>query len=408
MPSTYIARQPIFNAKRHTLGYELLFRDGENNAFPAHIESNRATYRLIAENFLSFGTNPSISQSRCFINFPYESLIRKLPLTLPKDKIVVEVLETCPPTDELLLALKALHQAGYLIALDDFVYTPEWSRFLPFVRIIKVDLVQMGLEGACQMVKEMKEQGTRKLFLAEKVESIEEFHQAKEAGFSFFQGYFFSKPEVLKQRYVSPEYLIAMQLFQEICQHEVDFAKLESIVTQDVTLSFKLLKFVNTMSDRVSVQISSFRQALVYLGQERLKMFLSLALASYVSGKKPRELYTLSLQRAQFCQQMSRINPFTQHRERAFMIGLFSMLDSLLDVSIETIVDDLPVDESIKDALISRTGPYGLLLQAEESFERGEWSVVKQVCQQLDLDYDLLVDECMQAQVWSQEVSQIS
>ncbi|MDR9828829.1 EAL and HDOD domain-containing protein [Vibrio sp. FNV 38] len=408
MPSTYIARQPIFNAKRHTLGYELLFRDGENNAFPAHIESNRATYRLIAENFLSFGTNSSVSQSRCFINFPYDSLVRKLPLTLPKEKIVVEVLETCPPTDELLSAVKELHKAGYLIALDDFIYTPEWSRFLPFVRIIKVDLVLMGLDEACAMVAEMKEQGTRKLFLAEKVETIEEFHQTKKAGFSFFQGYFFSKPEILKQRYVSPEYLTAMQLFQEICKSDVDFSRLEAIVTQDVTLSFKLLKFVNTVSDRLSVEISSFQQALVYLGQDRLKMFLSLALASYVSGKKPRELFTLSLQRAQFCQQMAYHNPFTQHRERAFMIGLFSMLDSLLDVSIEKLVDDLPIDDAIKSALVSRTGPYGLLLLAEESFERGDWTKVKQICQQLDLDYNCLVEECMQAQEWSHKVSQIA
>ena len=117
MYATYVARQPIFNARRHTLGYELLFRDGEKNAFPAHVEANRATYRLIAENYLSLGTNPSITASRCFINFPHQSLIRRLPLILPKQNVVIEILETCQPNDELYQVVKELHQLGYMIAL---------------------------------------------------------------------------------------------------------------------------------------------------------------------------------------------------------------------------------------------------------------------------------------------------
>lgn len=116
MYATYVARQPIFNARRHTLGYELLFRDGERNAFPAHVDTNRATYRLIAENFLSLGVNPAISNSRCFINFPQQSLIRRLPLILPKERVVIEILETCEPNDELYEAIKELSRSGYMIA----------------------------------------------------------------------------------------------------------------------------------------------------------------------------------------------------------------------------------------------------------------------------------------------------
>lgn len=153
MTATYVARQPILNRNKNTLGYELLFRDGERNAYPAHIESNRATYRLIVENFLSVGLNPSIPSSRCFINFPYQSLIRRLPLSLPKDKVVVEILETCQPTDELLEAVKELYQAGYMIALDDFTSTPEWERFLKYTHIVKLDIMQMGLDEACDLVK---------------------------------------------------------------------------------------------------------------------------------------------------------------------------------------------------------------------------------------------------------------
>ncbi|MDK9738347.1 HDOD domain-containing protein [Vibrio sp. D404a] len=403
MTATYVARQPIFNRKKHTLGYELLFRDGENNAYPAHIESNRATYRLIVENFLSVGLNPSIPSSRCFINFPYQSLLRRLPQSLPKDKVVIEILETCPPTPELLEAVKDLYQQGYMIALDDFTSTPEWEAFLKYTHIVKLDIMQMGLEAACDLVK--KHQGKKYSFLAERVETEEEFQQAKQAGFKFFQGYFFSKPEIVKTKYISPEHVIAMELFQEVCKPQVDFQRVENIVAKDVALSYKLLRFVNTMSPRLEVSISSFRQALVYLGQDKLKMFVSLAVASYVSDKKPKELYSLSLQRAQFCQRMSRYQPFEGHTEQAFMIGLFSLLDALLDLSLEHLVEQLPLCQIIKLALLRREGPYGQLLALEESFEHADWEQIEQYCATLGLSIEQVKVELAEAQRWSHSIT---
>lgn len=403
MTATYVARQPILNRKKNTLGYELLFRDGERNAYPAHIESNRATYRLIVENFLSVGLNPSIPSSRCFINFPYQSLIRRLPLSLPKDKVVVEILETCQPTDELLEAVKELYQAGYMIALDDFTSTPEWERFLRYTHIVKLDIMQMGLDEACDLVR--AHQGKKFSFLAERVETEQEFQQAKEAGFKFFQGYFFSKPEIIKTKYISPEQVIAMELFQEVCKPDVDFQRVESIVAKDVALSYKLLRFVNTMSPRLEVTISSFRQALVYLGQEKLKMFVSLAVASYVSDKKPKELYGLSLQRAQFCQRMSRYQAFEGHTEQAFMIGLFSLLDALLDLSLENLVEQLPLCKSIKVALLRREGPYGTLLALEESFEHADWQQIDEHCADLGLSVEQVRTELTEARRWSHTVT---
>ncbi|RTZ13779.1 EAL domain-containing protein [Vibrio aquaticus] len=404
---TYVARQPILNAKRQTLGYELLFRDSDNNAYPSHINANRATYRLIVENFLTAGTNPTFANSRCFINFPHESLVRLLPLSLPKNRIVVEVLETCTPNDELLEAIKQLYANGYLIALDDFIYTPEWERFLPFVHIVKIDIMAVGLEQACAMVKELKAKSSKRKFVAERVETEEEFLAARSAGFSFFQGYFFSKPEIVRQRYLSPEQLIAMELFHEVCKAEVDFAKVEAIVAKDVALSYKLLRFVNTMSDRLEVNISSFRQALVYLGQDKLKLFVSLAVASFVSANKPKELYTLSLQRAQFFMLMARENPFSQFRDQAFLIGLFSLLDALMDVSLSDLVEQLPLCPSIKQALLERKGPFGQLLQLEECYERADWFGVEDACQKLSLSVSDVMPRITQAQRWSQELNPI-
>ncbi|WP_428773603.1 EAL and HDOD domain-containing protein [Vibrio sp.] len=407
MTHTYVARQPIFNAKRQTLGYELLFRDGEHNGFPAHIESNRATYRLIVENFLSIGTNPALEASRCFINFPYQSLLRRLPFSLPKEKIVVEILENCPADDKLFAVVEELNQQGYLIALDDFVYSPQWERFLPLVHIVKLDIMTLGLEQACQLVKRWRSQGSKKKFLAEKVETEAQFQAARSAGFQFFQGYFFSHPELIKQRYISPEQMIAMELFREVSLPEVNFARVEQIVAKDVALSYKLLRFVNTMSSRLEVTISSFRQALVYLGEDKLRLFVALAVASYVSAKKPKELYHLALQRAQFCWLMSGQLPSTQYQDQAFLIGLFSIMDALLDSSLDYLVEQLPLTQAIKLALLERHGPYGALLNVEECFEQADWQGLQRGCQELDLELDEVFDNLSAAQKWSQDIYQL-
>ncbi|WP_038175719.1 EAL and HDOD domain-containing protein [Vibrio pacinii] len=404
---TFVARQPILNAKRQTLGYELLFRDGENNAYPAHIDSNRATYRIIVENFLSLGTNPAMATSRCFINFPQQSLLRLLPLSLPKNKIVVEILETCTPNDELYDAVKQIHNQGYLIALDDFVYKPEWERFLPLTHIIKIDIMATGLENSCELVKERLAMGVKRKFLAERVETEEEFLATRSAGFTFFQGYFFSKPEMVRQRYISPEHIIAMELFQEVCKPEVDFLKVEQIVARDVALSYKLLRFVNSMSERIEIPISSFRQALVYLGQDKIKIFVSLAVASYVSVNKPKELYTLCLQRAQFFMLMARDNPFSQYRDQAFLIGLFSMLDAMLDMSLDDLVKQLPLCATIKLALLERQGPYGQLISLEECYESADWQGMELACQQLNLSVSEVMPRISEAQRWSRELNRV-
>ncbi|MDW6002591.1 EAL and HDOD domain-containing protein [Vibrio mangrovi] len=401
MRYTYVARQPILNAKGVTLGYELLFRDGEMNAFPSHVSSERATYRLIAENFLTLGRTSDRRTSRCFINFPYKSLIRRLPFMLPKHQIVVEVLETCEPTDALYSVVRDLYRQGYLLALDDFVYSPAWERFLPYVHIVKLDIMAMGVDEACQFVQQKISSDCKCRFLAERVETEAEFLQTKAAGFSFFQGYYFKKPQVMKRQYVMPEYLTAMNLFNEVCQTEVNFDRVEEILSQDVALSYKLLRFVNALSDRICVSISSFRQALIYLGQEKLRSFVSLTVASYVAVNKPKELYRLSLQRAHFCQLMSVHAPFRELKAQAFMIGLFSVLDAILDTSIDDLMEQLPLPEPAKEALAKREGAFGDLLTIQEYFEKGDWHGVETESQKIGIPVEEVSQSLYEALCWS-------
>lgn len=404
MHYTYVARQPILNVNRVTIGYELLFRDGEANAFPAHINPDRATYRLIIENFMVLGRNPNLDHSRCFVNFPYKSILNRLPFTLPKSLVVIEILETCPPTNELYEAVRELYRSGYRLALDDFVYSPLWERFLPYIHIIKIDISVTGLDHACQFVVAKRQQGCKAKFLAECVETEEAFIRTREAGFQLFQGYFFRKPVVQKQKYVGPESLIAMQLLTEVCRDHVDFDRVETLISSDATLSYRLLSFVNSLSDRTCVIIKSFKQALVYLGEDRIKMFISLAIASYISTKKPRELYYLSLQRARFCQLMADQTPFNHYEEQLFMVGLFSILDALLDVPLDELMEGLPLSVVIKNAVSSRQGELGDLLNLHCCFEDADWAGLQRYCHRYSLTMQEVTEKLHLAQTWSREI----
>ena len=292
---SYVARQPIFNRRQQTIGHELLFRDGEYNAFP-NIEADQATCRLVVENYMAIGDDYAYRGQRNFINFPQHCLVSLMPLLLPKNKVVIEVLETCTPNDELFLAIKHLHRKGYIIALDDFEYDVRWQRFFRYVHIIKLDLLMLGLEKACDFVRNNRHMKVK--FLAEKVETYTDFQTSLNAGFDLFQGYYFSRPELLKRRKVAASELTTIQLLQAISNEPVNFADIENIISHDVSLSYLLLRYVNQTNCRLIEPISSFRQALVYLGEEKLRMFVGVVATAHAALDKPKALYALSLQRA--------------------------------------------------------------------------------------------------------------
>ncbi len=401
---SYVARQPIFNRQQRTVGYELLFRDGENNAFP-DIEANKATSRLLVENYMAVGDNAAISGQRTFINFPQDSLLQLLPLLLPKRSIVVEVLETCEPNDALFTAIKLLCQRGYIIALDDFEMSPAWRRFLPYVRIIKLDLIKLGIEKSCDFVNQYR---SRKLkFLAEKVETKDEYETALAAGFHFFQGYYFCKPELLKNRQVEPEKLNTVLLLQEICRDPVNFKRIEQIITSDVSLSYLLLRYVNAASNRTVEPISSFRQALVYLGEDKIRLFIGVVATAHAALDKPRELYLMSLQRARMCESLATGSGTQEQSHQAFLVGMFSLLDALLDTSLDQLVKVLPLQEDVEAALLHHQGRLGHTLALLEAYDQANWHLVSEYCEQLGIAENAVTRSYQQASRWSEDMLSI-
>ena len=400
----YVARQPILSRKKQTIGYELLFRDGESNAFP-NIEANQATSRLLVENFMSTGFNSALECPRSFINFPQESLVSLVPTAFPKRQIVVEVLETCIPNDELFSAIKHLHRMGYIIALDDFSLDTVWDRFLPYSHIVKLDIMQLGIDVACEYVKQRKQQGCKRHYLAERIETNDEFQQAFDAGFHFYQGYFFSKPEIIKNRVVQPRELLTMQLYQEVCREEVNFSRIEQLIAQDVSLSYQLLKFVNAASVRLETPISSFKQALVYLGEEQIKMFVTLIATAHAAINKPKELYKQSLVKGRFCELMiCRIQNGTPGQQ-AFIVGLFSLLDALLDRKIDDVLEQLSLAREIEQAILIREGLLGAMLELYESIDKGDWKSIDQASRLLGFSPKTVEKTYQDAEKWYQMIS---
>lgn len=399
MKYSYIARQPILDSHKRTVGYELLFRDGPKNTFP-EIDPDLATSRLLSDHFLSTHYS-TLGNKLGFVNFPYQSLINRVPTLFPADNLIVEVLEDCAPTQELLHAIREMAAKGYRIALDDFVPSVEWKAFLPFVSIIKFDIQQFPIDKAAKFIAKLKH--TKIDFLAEKVETHQEFEQAKQAGFDLFQGYFFSKPEMIQRRALEPAFLTIVHLIKEIAKPQIDYTTLEELVSKDVTLSFKLLAFVNS-SALISAKIQSFRQALVYLGEERLRKFISLVAIASTHESKPDYLYGLSIQRARYCELLFSYCDSDVEPGSAFLTGMFSLLDSLLDQPMDLLMEKMPIDNAVKVALKNGDGLLGDILDVTRAYEKGDWDQVALVNQRLGLPADTL-SQCYDSAVqWTADL----
>lgn len=396
---SYIARQPILDSEQKTVGYELLFRDGPNNTFP-DIDPELATNRLLSEHFLATHYS-TIGDKLGFVNFPYQSLVNLVPTLFPKENLVIEILESCEPTAELLAAIKKMSQAGYTIALDDFVPRKEWLPFLPYTSIIKIDIRQYSLKKAQALIERLRPHNIT--FLAEKVETYEEFELAKQVGFDQFQGYFFSRPQLIRRKQIKPSFLTVVQLCKEIANQDINYDELERLISLDVTLSYKLLTFVNA-SYLIRSEIKSFKQALVYLGEERLRKFISLVAITSTQDDKPDSLYSLSIQRARFCELLLSDMNTNLDEGLGFLTGMFSLLDSLFDQPLEELVEKMPIDHMVKSALVTKQGTLGNILSLVKAYENADWMTVIAYRDKLEVSDEKLAKHYDDAIKWTEDL----
>lgn len=277
--------------------------------------------------------------------------------------------------------------------------------FFRFVHIIKLDLLMLGLNNACDFVRNNRHMKVK--FLAEKVETYDDFQVSLAAGFDLFQGYYFSRPELLKRRKVAPSELTTIQLLQAVSAEPVNFTDIETIISSDVSLSYLLLRYVNQTNQRLVEPISSFHQALVYLGEEKLRMFVGVVATAHAALDKPKALYALSLQRAKMCEILVDYSPLEILSQQAFLAGMFSLLDALLDSSLAELLGLLKLQPNIQAALLHRQGELGQVLNLVDAFDKADWRQVARECCRLGLSEQQVQDSYLRAVTWADKCAQI-
>lgn len=398
---SYVARQPIIDENQNVIAYELLFRDGESNHFP-DIDPNQATSNILTNNHLTLGVEEITAGLSAYINFHADTLIRKFPSFLDPQNIVVEILEDVPISDELLTACETLKSQGFTLALDDHDFDPKWDKFLPYADIIKVDVLSLSLIEISKYVNRIKP--FNKILLAEKVETLQQFEQLKLLGFTLFQGYFFAKPEMLKRRKINTVKSNMLALIQQASHAQLNFAAISDIFSADVGLTYKLLRFINSPVYGRSQDITSLKHALTYIGEVELKKFIALLALSDLAAAKPSEIMRLSLYRAKFCEFIANYRKDLENPPKAFLTGMLSLIDGVLDQDIKDVVEILPIDNEIKAALLGQQNDLSKYIRLAVSAEQGDWQQAENLANELSLE-PLIYAKCnLEALKWADEM----
>jgi len=398
---SYVARQPILDIEQQVVAYELLFRDGQSNSFP-DIDPNQATSNILTNNHLTLGLEKVTGNLPAYINFHANTLISHFPSFLDPKNVVLEILEDVPVTNELLSACKALHEKGYKLALDDFDFDEKWQAFYPFVDIIKVDVLEFSILEISKLVRKLSELDV--VLLAEKVETLEQFEKLKMLGFTLFQGYFFAKPEMLKQRKITTAKQNILELISQASQVDLNINKISEIFAIDPGLTYKLLRFINSPTYGSSQEITSLKHALAYIGQVELKKFIALLALSDLSSDKNSEIMRLSLARAKFCEQIALCRFESENPPKAFLTGILSLIDGILDHDLEHVLSVLPIHEEIKSALRSEQSDLTNYLFLVRKIEQGLWEESEEIAQKIELDSDICFQAYKKSLSWADEM----
>jgi EAL and modified HD-GYP domain-containing signal transduction protein len=367
--SILLARQPILDKELNTIAYELLYRDAEGMGPQLPFDGTQATAEVLLNAYSSIFQDSRIRTLPAFINFNAEWLYNGNLPALKPDALVLEVLEDVAITEKIVQRLHILSDKGYRIALDDFFYDKSWEPALALAKIVKIDIQQLSPVQLIAHVTELKKHQVT--LLAEKVETHDEVEYCKKLGFKLFQGYFFCRPQLIEGRTLSCNDLTTLQLITELESEDATAQSLEAIVCKDPELVLRLLKIVNSARFSLSRNISSISEAIIALGVDELKkwvLLISTTQAPHTSNALIQEI----LVRARMCEKIAddydAINPST-----AFMTGMLSGIDAMLNLELSDIMEQLPVSSEVSTALLEQSGLLGQLLNDVKHYMAGEW-----------------------------------
>jgi EAL and modified HD-GYP domain-containing signal transduction protein len=404
----FIGRQPIFDPTEKIFAFELLYRNGDMNRFP-DIDGDRATLDVLVNSFLTIGVEELANGRPCFINFTENLLHEAIFDTFDPKHIIIEILENVNITPVLIDKLRQLKRKGFKIALDDFVLTDNIIQFreiFGLIEFIKIDFMNLAVEKRLFTEKWIKTNYPHIRLLAEKVETREEFEQAKESGYQFFQGYFFAKPQIIYGKEIPANLAQYFRIISMISEENTNFAKIAELIEHDVSLSFKLLKLINASSSKNKVR--SIKQAVGVLGLTELhKWIYILALRECKHGEtdfSTNALIASSLFRAKFCELLAKHKKKDNSAEY-FLAGMFSMIDALLHKPFHQIIPQLPLTDQVVDTLTGCETDMSNYLDIAVAFDQLNWVRIRKFADNLDIPEDQLRIYYNKAMQWSNQIT---
>lgn len=404
----FIGRQPIFNLHEQVVAYELLYRNKDGKSFPI-IDSDAATVDVLVNSFVNIGIDEVSKGRPCFVNFTYNLLMGPLTDYLVPSRIIVEVLEDVPITVELIERLHELKQRGFKIALDDFVMDEKvhvYDELFAYVDYIKVDFLSSSLLERMEIEEKVKTKFPHIKLLAEKVETRNQFEVAKHSGYILFQGYFFEQPELIRSTDIPANTLQYFQILALLRDEEPNINKLAESIERDISVSYKLLQLINKSTKRTKSKIRSIKQAILMLGLSELRKWIYLLAMREMNSRNKtdvfNELMRASLFRAKVCEKVARLK-YQQNFSEYFLIGLFSLIDSLLRRPMHMILQQLPFSEEIAETIGGGNTEMTPYLQFSIALSKSDWERVEMFAEKLGLSKEAVIQIQVEAEEWVEE-----
>ena len=402
-PTRFIARQPIFDRHERVYGYELLFRSGLENRCTA--EDSDAAALDVADNFLNASARTLTAGRRAFINCTRRFLVDEYATLLPKEETVIEILETVRPDAEVLAACRKLKALGYVIALDDFVYARELQPFIDLADIIKIDFQASGPGERQGAAGKLAPLGIN--LLAEKVETRAEFAEAQNSGYSYFQGYFFCKPQIVPSLQIPAFKAHYLRLLQAINKPQLDRNEVVALLEREVSLCYKLLRFVNSPLFGFQTKINSTAHALALVGDLEVRKWASVAAVLGVAGDNSNELVLTSLARGRSCELLAQPPNARHDAQSLFLLGVFSLMDAMLGRPMSDVAAEIALPEVVRAALLGAPNRHAKILELVKAFEAGKWGEVSERARGVGLNEAQLSTAYLEAVDWAQKIFQV-
>lgn len=399
MTKCIIARQPIFDNKLRIYGYELLFRGYSSDATSA-FDPDQATSSVLADSMFLIGLKQLVSEKLAFVNFSGKMLMSDVMTLLPNKQIAIEILETVNADEKCVAACKKLKESGYKIVLDDFIYHPTLEPLVAIADIIKVDFLSSPA-SYCESIPKRFKQRNDIIFLAEKVETYEQYLQAVKWGYTLFQGYFFCKPVVLNTQDIKGNKLVYFQLLKALNDPAITIDQLAKIIEKDVALSYKVLKYINSAAFGIRIKINSIKHALALMGSNNLEKLVTIVLLKGLGDDKPDELIVTATIRGRFAELIAGHMGLTDKSKNAFLVGMLSLIEALVDQPIAKILKELPLSDDISESLQRQPNTLTSILEMLIAYEQASWDKYIIYRQMLGLQDDEVKKMYMESISWA-------